>query len=107
MIRFSRFAQIKKPRNHSIPQNTRDMNETSTATSRDHYPCLLWAQLLTSHWLTISSGADIDTEEFLEESVRCIIALTMGPDEMLRDDMTINTFKVNNDEDSTQSQHIM
>lgn len=34
---------------------------------------------------------------FLEESVQCVIALTMGADEMLGDDKTINAFKVNND----------
>jgi len=43
------------------------------------------------------STSDVDTEMFLEESVQCIIALTMGADEMLGDDKTINAFKVNND----------
>ncbi|KAG2127003.1 hypothetical protein BD769DRAFT_1668127 [Suillus cothurnatus] len=42
------------------------------------------------------STSDVDTEMFLEELVQCVIALTMGADEMLGDDKTINAFKVNN-----------
>ncbi|KAG1765980.1 hypothetical protein EV702DRAFT_1151040 [Suillus placidus] len=44
------------------------------------------------------SASDVDTEMFLEEFVQCVIALTMGADEMLGDDKTINAFKVNDDE---------
>ncbi|KAG2335308.1 hypothetical protein BDR05DRAFT_954174, partial [Suillus weaverae] len=43
------------------------------------------------------STSDVDIEMFLEESVQCVIALTMGADEMLGDDKTINVFKVSND----------
>ncbi|KAG1847034.1 hypothetical protein F4604DRAFT_1936071 [Suillus subluteus] len=49
---------------------------------------------MVDHGGTISA-LEVNTEKNLEESVQCVIALTMGADEMLGDDKTINAFKVN------------
>ncbi|KAG1758080.1 hypothetical protein EDD22DRAFT_957219 [Suillus occidentalis] len=43
------------------------------------------------------SALEVDIEKNLEDSVQCVIALTMGADEMLGDDKTINAFKTNID----------
>jgi hypothetical protein len=57
------------------------------------------------------TSIDIDLELQTNAAVQCIIALTMGPDETLGDDKTINAFRVNhgphNSPTDSESRHTM